>query len=75
MLNEATLNLDTESEGLIQKSLQELKHLTIIINAHRLSTIKKADKIWVIENGKIAEIGSHESLIAQGGRYHDLYTS
>tara|TARA_R110002020_G_scaffold85914_6_gene211914 strand:- start:68200 stop:69951 length:1752 start_codon:yes stop_codon:yes gene_type:complete len=75
ILDEATSNLDTESEGLIQKSLQELiKDRTTIIIAHRLSTIKKADKILVIENGKIAEIGSHESLIAQGGRYHDLYT-
>lgn len=75
ILDEATSNLDTESEGLIQKSLSELtKDRTTIVIAHRLSTIKKADQILVIENGKIAERGNHNELIAQEGRYHDLYT-
>ncbi|MDC6352438.1 ABC transporter ATP-binding protein [Zeaxanthinibacter sp. PT1] len=75
ILDEATSNLDTESEGLIQRSLQELiKDRTTIIIAHRLSTIKKADQILVIENGRIAETGNHDTLIAAGGRYHDLFT-
>ena len=75
ILDEATSNLDTESEALIQKSLSELvKNRTTIVIAHRLSTIKKADQILVIENGKIAERGTHEELIAKEGRYFDLYT-
>jgi subfamily B ATP-binding cassette protein MsbA len=75
ILDEATSNLDTESEALIQKSLSELvKDRTTIVIAHRLSTIKKADQILVIENGKIAERGTHEELIAKEGRYFDLYT-
>ncbi len=75
ILDEATSNLDTESEALIQKSLSELvKDRTTIVIAHRLSTIKKADQILVIEDGRIAEQGTHESLIAKEGRYFDLYT-
>nr|WP_321222635.1 ABC transporter ATP-binding protein [uncultured Psychroserpens sp.] len=75
ILDEATSNLDTESEALIQKSLSELtKNRTTIVIAHRLSTIRKADQILVIENGKIAERGTHDSLIETQGRYYDLYT-
>ena len=75
ILDEATSNLDTESEALIQKSLAQLtKNRTTIVIAHRLSTIRKADQILVIENGKIAERGTHNSLIASKGRYYDLYT-
>src|SRR5690554_2879288 len=75
ILDEATSNLDTESEGLIQKSLSELtKDRTTIVIAHRLSTIKKADQILVIENGYIAERGTHDELVAKEGRYYDLYT-
>ena len=75
ILDEATSNLDTESEALIQKSLSELvKDRTTIVIAHRLSTIKKADQILVIEDGHIAEQGTHDSLIATKGRYYDLYT-
>lgn len=75
ILDEATSNLDTESEALIQKSLSELvKDRTTIVIAHRLSTIKKADQILVIENGRIAEQGTHDELIIKEGRYYDLYT-
>ncbi|MBT8186841.1 MAG: ABC transporter ATP-binding protein [Croceitalea sp.] len=75
ILDEATSNLDTESESLIQKSLAELtKGRTTFVIAHRLSTIRKADQILVIEDGKIAERGTHESLIASEGRYYNLFT-
>ncbi len=75
ILDEATSNLDTESEALIQKSLSELvKDRTTIVIAHRLSTIKKADQILVIEDGRIAEQGTHDELIDKEGRYFDLYT-
>lgn len=75
ILDEATSNLDTESEGLIQKSLAELtKGKTTFVIAHRLSTIRKADQILVIENGRIAEQGTHDELIATEGRYYNLFT-
>ncbi|MDG1426553.1 MAG: ABC transporter ATP-binding protein [Flavobacteriales bacterium] len=75
ILDEATSNLDTESETLIQKSLNELmKGRTTFVIAHRLSTIRKANQILVIENGKIAEHGTHDGLIKQKGRYYDLVT-
>jgi ABC-type multidrug transport system fused ATPase/permease subunit len=75
ILDEATSNLDTESEALIQKSLSQLvKDRTTIVIAHRLSTIKKADQILVIEDGRIAEQGTHDELIGKEGRYFDLYT-
>ncbi len=75
ILDEATSNLDTESESLIQKSLNELlKDRTTFVIAHRLSTIRQADQILVIENGSIAERGTHTELIAKQGRYYELYT-
>ncbi|MBS9464007.1 ABC transporter ATP-binding protein [Flagellimonas sp. 389] len=75
ILDEATSSLDTESEALIQKSLAELtKGRTTFVIAHRLSTIRKADQILVIENGNIAEQGTHEELIASEGRYYNLFT-
>lgn len=75
ILDEATSSLDTESEALIQKSLSELmKERTTIVIAHRLSTIKQADQILVIEAGNIVERGTHNELIAQKGRYYELYT-
>lgn len=75
ILDEATSNLDTESEALIQKSLNELmKGRTTFVIAHRLSTIQRADQILVIENGEIAEQGTHQQLIEKQGRYHHLFT-
>ena len=75
ILDEATSNLDTESEALIQKSLAELmKGRTTFVIAHRLSTIRKANQILVIEDGKIAEHGTHDDLLEKKGRYHELFT-
>ncbi len=75
ILDEATSNLDTESEALIQKSLATLtKGRTTFVIAHRLSTIRKANQILVIENGRIAEQGTHEELIVKEGRYYNLFT-
>ncbi|WP_298487323.1 ABC transporter ATP-binding protein [uncultured Maribacter sp.] len=75
ILDEATSNLDTESEALIQKSLATLtKGRTTFVIAHRLSTIRKANQILVIENGRIAEQGTHDELIKKEGRYYNLFT-
>jgi ABC-type multidrug transport system fused ATPase/permease subunit len=75
ILDEATSNLDTESESLIQKGLTDLmKGRTTFVIAHRLSTIRQANKILVIEHGKIAEQGNHNELIKSKGRYFDLFT-
>ena len=75
LLDEATSNLDTESEIMIQESLEKLiEGRTTFVIAHRLSTIRKADQILVIEDGRVAEQGTHEELIAKEGRYFQLYT-
>ncbi|WP_289060756.1 ABC transporter ATP-binding protein [uncultured Zobellia sp.] len=75
ILDEATSNLDTESEALIQKSLAALTEgRTTFVIAHRLSTIRKANQILVIENGRIAEEGTHDELISKEGRYYNLFT-
>ncbi len=75
ILDEATSNLDTESESYIQESLKQLmKGRTTFVIAHRLSTIRQADQILVIEQGQIAEQGTHETLIEKKGRYFELYT-
>ncbi len=75
ILDEATSNLDTESEIYIQESLAHLmQDRTTFVIAHRLSTIRRAVQILVIEDGRIVERGTHDDLIARGGRYHQLYT-
>jgi len=75
VLDEATSNLDTESEAFIQSSLALLmRGRTTLVIAHRLSTIQRADQILVIESGEIVERGTHDDLLALGGRYHRLYT-
>jgi ABC-type multidrug transport system fused ATPase/permease subunit len=75
LLDEATSNLDTESESFIQESLKRLMEgRTTFVIAHRLSTIRQADQILVIEDGRIAEQGTHDELIAKEGRYYQLYT-
>jgi ABC-type multidrug transport system fused ATPase/permease subunit len=74
ILDEATSSLDSESEALIQQGLRYLmRGRTTFVIAHRLSTIRRADQILVVQDGRILERGTHESLYAAGGRYHELY--
>ncbi len=76
VFDEATSSLDTESEALIQDAFDRLaKGRTSIVIAHRLSTIKDSDIIFVIDKGMVAEKGTHESLMALGGRYSRLYSA
>ena len=75
ILDEATANIDTETELLIQDSLEKMRTVgTMLIVAHRLSTIQHADNIIVLSHGKILEQGSHQELLARHGRYYQLYT-
>ena len=75
ILDEATANIDTETELLIQDSLVRMKNIgTMLIVAHRLSTIQHSDNIILLSKGKIIEQGNHQQLLAQRGRYYQLYS-
>ncbi|EMK3323436.1 ATP-binding cassette domain-containing protein [Vibrio vulnificus] len=74
ILDEATANIDSGTEALIQRSLNALRHdMTLVVIAHRLSTIMEADKIVVLHHGDLVEMGSHKQLLAQQGRYAQMY--
>ena len=75
ILDEATANIDTETEVLIQDSLEKMKNIgTMLIVAHRLSTIQHADNIILLSHGEIMEQGTHQELLHRKGRYYQLYT-
>jgi ATP-binding cassette subfamily B protein len=76
ILDEATSSVDTRTEVLIQQALLKLMAgRTAFVIAHRLSTIRSADQVLVIDGGRIIERGTHETLLAQEGFYHNLYMS
>ena len=74
ILDEATSALDSESEALVQEALERImKGRTVFIIAHRLATVRKSDRILVMEKGTIVESGRHEELLAKNGRYAGFY--
>jgi ATP-binding cassette subfamily B protein len=74
VLDEATSNLDPGTEHAVEQALERLMEgRTVIVVAHRLSTAARADRIAVIDEGRLAELGRHDELVARGGRYAALY--
>ena len=75
IMDEATSSIDTRTEAIVQRGMDALmKGRTVFVIAHRLSTVRNSDVIMVLENGHIIERGSHDKLIAEGGKYYQLYT-
>ena len=75
ILDEATSSVDTRTEKHIEKGMDRLMaERTTLVIAHRLSTVRDANAIMVLEQGEIIERGDHDALLAQNGRYHELYT-
>ena len=76
VLDEATAHLDSESEAAVQRALDAaLEQRTSLVIAHRLSTVRNADQILVLEDGRVVQSGTHASLLAEGGLYADLYAT
>lgn len=76
ILDEATSSVDTRTEKLIERGLDGLmKGRTVFVIAHRLSTVRNADAILVLENGRVVERGNHNDLLELRGRYYQLYTN
>jgi ATP-binding cassette subfamily B protein len=76
VLDEATAHLDSESEAAVQRALDAaLEHRTSLVIAHRLSTVRNADRILVLDGGRVVQSGTHASLLAEGGLYADLHAT
>jgi subfamily B ATP-binding cassette protein MsbA len=75
LLDEATSDLDSDLERQVQQAIEEMeREYAIITIAHRLSTVKNADRIYTVEDGKITESGGHGELVNRGGKYAELYS-